>query len=147
MATGSFPNHWISFLYLNIKCSSLKSHFAVINEKLGPFFWVRELGIKGSRTSRSYIYFIPAGWSLQLSKYLSVKSSYPFKCTKFRVACFCDFSHRREVQLGAPLLYTPQFLYVTERFVDEHVISLRTCSCFRLSILCALYIIPTDGDC
>ena len=67
---------------------------------------------------------------------------------KIRVACFCDFSHRREVQLGAPLLYTPQFLYVTERFsVDEHVISLRTCSYFRLLILCALYIIPTDGDC
>ena len=34
MATGSFSSHWISYLYLNFKCSSLKSHFGVINENI-----------------------------------------------------------------------------------------------------------------
>ena len=44
-------------------------------------------------------------------------------CAEFRVACFCDFSHKRDVQLGVPFsqtkyltkgawFYTPQFLPV-----------------------------------
>ena len=65
---------------------------------------------------------------------------------KFGVACFCDFSHQREVQLGAPLLYSHEFLCLTERFVDEHAISLRTFSYFRFLFLYALYIIPADAS-
>ena len=114
--------------------------------KVGPVLLSSWIEIKGSWTSRSHTCFIAASSSLQLSKCLSVKSSQLFKCKRFRVACFCDFSHRREVQLGALLLYTPQFLYVTDRFVIEHVISLRTCSYLRLSILSALYFIPTDAS-
>ena len=74
MATGSFSSQWISYLYLNIKCSSpAEKHSAVINEKLGPFFsW---MGIECSRTSRTITCFIAAGSSLQLSICLSVNSS------------------------------------------------------------------------
>ena len=80
-------------------------------------------------------------------------------CAEFCVALFFDFSHQREVQLGAPLAQTK---YLTNRclilyslipsrnvLVDEQVISLRTRSSFPLSIVCALYIIyfiiPTDA--
>ena len=58
---------------------------------------------------------------------------YKFKppiCAESRVASFCDFSHKREVQLGAPFLrqnalligawfYTPQFLPVKFSSMDK----------------------------
>ena len=82
----------------------------------------RDWSIECSRTSGSHNLFyrgrfITTTFQMSFGKFKS-----PI-CTEFRVARFCDFSHQREIQLGAPFLqqntkligawfYTPLFLPV-----------------------------------
>ena len=78
MATGSFSGHWISYLYLNIKCSSPAEKSLCRHKwKAGPvLFVIGQIGGLNVRELQEAITcFITAGSLLQLSKCLSVNSS------------------------------------------------------------------------
>ena len=75
MATGSFSSHWVSYLYLNIKCSSPAEKSLCRHKwKAGPFLFVNGDWMF-MLTSGAITCFMAAGSLLQLSKCLSVNSN------------------------------------------------------------------------
>lgn len=149
MATRYFSSHWIRYPYLNIKGSSPAEDWLCRHKwKAGSVLLANGDWIFTNFRSHNLFHrgrFITTTFQMSFGKFKS-----PI-CAEFRVARFCDFSHKREVQLGAPFLrqnalvigawfYTPQFLPVMFWSMNKWF-QLRTRSSFRLSILCALYII------
>ena len=130
MATRYFSSHWIRYPYLNIKGSSPAEDWLCRHKwKAGSVLLANGDWIFTNFRSHNLFHrgrFITTTFQMSFGIY---KFKSPI-CAESRVASFCDFSHKREVQLGAPFLrqnalvigawfYTPQFLPVKVSSMDK----------------------------